>query len=408
MNTPEITPTDMPTPPATPAPYVKSPSLASKLALMALQCLLLLIGAGTVWMLAFDRERTSSEVAESISTEWGGNLYIQGPSVVPQGDTGVAQGVHPASFDCEASVASLTLHRNIYQAEVFDADITLSGTFSRAELLERSESPMILELYMPADHNCKPGPLTVAGKQVAWTRVNNTLQARIDPARLPETIKFSTTLKVRGSGMISVNRTARRSSIVIRGEASYPSFGGCALPDKRSIVGRNFYARWDSDVSAQQLAAKDDNNVTTEFLVGVDSYRKVSRSLKYSIIIVILTFIMVLVTEIRTRRRIPLINYLLIGAALILFYVLLLAFAELIPFGYAYAIAAAMTVALIAVYLWRMLDSKSVGITAAVILSTLYASCYVMLCVDTYALLLGSIILFTALAISMYYSLKIR
>ena len=108
------------------------------------------------------------------------------------------------------------------------------------------------------------------------------------------------------------------------------------------------------------------------------------------------------------KRDIPLLNYFLIGAALIIFYTLLLSFSEHLSFGIAYIIASVMTIALIAGYMWKMLCSRKAGIVTGTILSLLYASCYILLSLSTYALLLGSLIIFIALAAMMYGSLQIN
>ena len=109
-----------------------------------------------------------------------------------------------------------------------------------------------------------------------------------------------------------------------------------------------------------------------------------------------------------TGRNIPLLNYFLIGAALIIFYSLLLSFSEHVSFGIAYLIAAAMTVVLITGYMWRMLGSAKVAVMIGLILTGMYVVCYILLTLSTYALLLGSLMLFAALAAVMYASLKLK
>ena len=130
--------------------------------------------------------------------------------------------------------------------------------------------------------------------------------------------------------------------------------------------------------------------------------------MKYSFIIIILTFISVLFVEIMRKQPIPLLNYFLIGAALIIFYSLLLSFVELIPFGFSYLIASAMTVVLITGYMWKILQSRKLGLSIGSVLSLMYLFCYIMLSISTYALLFGSVLLFFSLAAMMYASLKIK
>ena len=145
-----------------------------------------------------------------------------------------------------------------------------------------------------------------------------------------------------------------------------------------------------------------------KFLVGVDRYQKVERSLKYGFFIILLTYISIFFIELFSKRKVPLFNYFLIGVALILFYTLLLSFCEHLLFGLSYLIASAMTILLISVYMLKMLDSKKLSIIVGVILTILYAVCYVLMSLTTYALLVGSLLLFALLAVLMYGSLKIK
>ena len=108
------------------------------------------------------------------------------------------------------------------------------------------------------------------------------------------------------------------------------------------------------------------------------------------------------------KQPIPLLNYFLIGAVLIIFYSLLLSFVELIPFGFSYLIASAMTVVLITGYMWKILQSRKLGLSIGSVLSLMYLFCYIMLSISTYALLFGSVLLFFSLAAMMYASLKIK
>ena len=211
------------------------------------------------------------------------------------------------------------------------------------------------------------------------------------------------------SGSLFVKQIGENSNIIIDGQARNPSFYGSSLPDERIIRDRNFRASWASeDDRIGQTYENGDGYVGTKFLVGVDRYQKVARALKYAFIIILLTYLSVLFTEMITKRNIPLLNYFLIGAALIIFYSLLLSMSEHVSFGIAYLIAAAMTVLLITGYMWKMLGSRKVAIIIGLILTGMYGSCYIMLTLSTYALLLGSLLLFAALAAVMYGSLKLQ
>lgn len=394
----------LPTPP--PAPYERSMSYGSKIILLGLQCFVLMIGTLVIWNISYSREERNLNVSEQIASEWGKPVRIQGPAAKAQLDSAVL--CRPETYFCTATVETKSLHRNIYEAEVFNAHVSLKGTFCKDSIAMIGDS-IFLQLRIPTRQLTEHSALKMGGQTVKWNRSDEYLFSEVDVTDMPQVIEFSTDFDIRGSGSLFVRQIGDKSVISIEGEASNPSFRGSSLPDERSLVGRTFSARWQSDEAPIDLTSDDDSwSVGTNFLVGVDRYQKVERSLKYAFLIIVLTFISVLFAEIMLRRNIPLLNYFLIGAALIIFYILLLSFSEHMSFGFAYTIASVMTVLLIAGYMWMMLGSRKVGIVIGSILTAMYTSCYILLTLETYALLLGSLLLFAALAAMMYGSLQIR
>ncbi len=284
----------------------------------------------------------------------------------------------------------------------------MSGSFNKDSIAIASDT-IYIELWVTTKQLAKTKPLKIGGKTVDWHKSDYFLFAKVNVRDMPQVIEFSTDFDIHGSAAIFIKQIGNQSLVTIDGEAPNPSFRGSSLPDERNLRGRRFSARWESDDVPVGVTYKDDFGfVGTNFLVGVDRYQKVSRSLKYAFLIILLTYISVLFTEIVMKRNIPLLNYFLIGAALIIFYTLLLSFSEHMSFGIAYVIASIMTIALIAGYMWKMLCSRKIGIVIGTILSALYVSCFILLTLSTYALLLGSLILFIALAATMYGSLQIK
>ena len=143
-------------------------------------------------------------------------------------------------------------------------------------------------------------------------------------------------------------------------------------------------------------------------LLEAPMYNMLSQSIVYCCGIISITLMSLMLVEIAFRKSINYLQYALIALSLTLFYLLLLSMSEHVSFGIAYLIAAAMTVLLITGYMWKMLGSRKVAIIIGLILMGMYGSCYIMLTLSTYALLLGSLILFVALAAVMYGSLKLQ
>lgn len=381
-------------------------SYGKKCLLLGLQCLLLMLATLIVYLLVYSREQTNKTVTNEITEKWGGPVYFDGFTVTAQGETPI---MSPQEFDCHADVNTQSLHRGIYEAEVFNAEITASGCFSKADIASELGKEVTLSLGISEDRIVHLGSVIICGTPYKWDIHGDNVQLSLDISDLPETIEVETSFTTRGSHGLYVSRTARsKNDIIFEGKASNPSFDGETLPTARSMQhNRIFSAAWEGRGAADYSQKGPSRYVGTDFLVGVDRYMKVSRSLKYSFIIILLTYIAVLSAEILRRQSIPLLNYFLIGAALIVFYTLLLSFAELASFWVAYLIAAFLTTALISGYMWKIMNSKKLGLVIATVLTFYYGACYAMLS-STYALLVGSMLLFAALALLMYATLKIK
>ncbi len=372
-----------------------------KIFLLGLQCCVLMIVALVVWAKVYDRESTNRRTVSELSAEFGEQVTVHGPMLRLSDMLIIA----PESYEAKAKVETFYIHRNIYEAEVYTAHIRCSGSFRLPK--EYINNPARVEFYMPLDQYqiLNPTPLEADGHSINWEAKGTDYCATIQADQLGYEFNFSTSFDVRGSSGLFLYPTGKRSELVIEGQAKNPSFQGAQLPNRRSVKGKDFRAEWLIDKQIDRDAVEA---VGADFLVGVDHYQKVSRSMKYAFLIIVLTYISVLFCEIILKHPIPLLNYFLIGAALVLFYVLLLSFVEHISFGWSYLIAAGMTIILIALYMYRMLCSLRVGLSIAVILTILYIVCFILLTLGRYALLMGSLLLFVVLALMMYGSLKLK
>lgn len=402
----------------------------NKVFLLILQCAFLVLCSLAVYMLIYSRMRSNTKVTNEITRDWGKAVYFDG--IKATRDVRQHTSFSPEALDCDVTVKAQTLHRGIYEAEVFNADVAVSATFSKRELQRQAGNMVEFYLGMPDRRIEKLGTVSINGKAHNWQLKADTLMVAADIASMPEKIVVETTFATRGSGGFYVARTDGSNRININGKAANPSFGGSTLPTGRSIGRMNrFEAMWenqsrneyptvqgDTDYDDEYVvveevaddgysAAGTGDYVGSDFLVGNDRYMKVERSLKYAFIIILLTYIAVLCVEILRKKRIPLLNYFLIGVALILFYSLLLSFCELMSFWVAYLIASAMTVGLISGYMGMIMRSKATGWQIAALLAIYYGACYAMLA-STYALLIGSLLLFAAIGLLMYSTLKFR
>lgn len=384
----------------------KEMSIGRKVFFLGLQVATLMIGALIIWLISYSHENNNGEVAVNIAKGWGNRVTIFGPIISDSDNPRFV--VELSKYNCEAEIDTKSLYRSIYEAEVYTAHISMSGEFNKGDVTWYGDS-VCIKINMPVSQLVDDYTFTVDGVDKEWILERDCAYVTIDCRDLPEVIKFTSNFSIKGSYGFNLFPAGSKSTLTISGDASNPSFCGFSLPEERNIDGRNFTAKWNIKGGAysKNLSISDDC-IGVRFLVGVDRYQKVSRSLKYAFLIIVLTYISVIFTEIYRKHPISLFNYFLIGAALILFYSLLLGFAEQMAFGASYLIASAMTIGLITIYMWKMLNSNKVGLTIGGILSLMYLSCYILLSLSAFALLLGSILLFAVLALMMYASLKIQ
>ena len=144
-----------------------------------------------------------------------------------------------------------------------------------------------------------------------------------------------------------------------------------------------------------------------KFVDPANPYQQSMRSAKYGMLIIVLVFVAGLVVEFLTRKEINPIQYAVIGLSLVLFYSLLVAFSEFMIFGIAYIIAALMTTGALMFYFRAILKSRSAYVLGGFV-AVVYALNYMLLQMETYALLAGSVVLFLLLCVVMYLTANIN
>jgi len=234
----------------------------------------------------------------------------------------------------------------------------------------------------------------------------------------PADLTLDTKFVLRGSREFSIAPLGRRTTAAIRSQWDSPSFFGPSLPTERQVGKDGFKASWVVPYLARGFGQSFETSTNVMDLLAqpafgarfyrpVDYYQLVERSLKYAILFVALALLVFFVMETVSPQRLHAVQYALVGSAQVLFYLLLLSFSEHIGFAAAYLVAAVATVALTSLYAASALASwVRAGVLCAV-LSALYGLFYVILNAEDYALLIGSGLLFAALAATMYVTRKI-
>jgi inner membrane protein involved in colicin E2 resistance len=179
-----------------------------------------------------------------------------------------------------------------------------------------------------------------------------------------------------------------------------PSFFVGALVNERSDGAANAVQRTNGQVGAEQVFPGSSIKM-------VDSYRSVTRSLKYVLLFLGLVFITYFVFEATTGKRVHPAQYVLVGTAQLIFYLLLLSLSEKVGFDFAFLLAGGSTVGLLSANAGWVFLSRLQGTRALVIFSLLYVLIYMLLRLENDALLIGAVSSFLAVAAVMYFTRRI-
>jgi inner membrane protein len=430
-------------------------SVTVKLGFISVLVLLLLIPSALVQNLIQERSARQDDTEKQVSDQYSGSQLIQGPVLVIPYKKKVKESdaagkevtkeviknifVLPNELSYNANMTPDILHRGIFEVVVYNSTIKVSGNFTKGDLnlLSITQDQLMPEkarlLFSISDlKGLKTNPQFKVAGQVATAEpafgdnvLANGLQVAVNlSGMIDKVIPFDFNLELNGSQELSFLHLGKTTDVAVKGNWGSPSFDGRYLPDTRKVdsnantfeakwrilyYNRPFPQQWADDFNLLLNSKKtDDATFGVKLRLPVDQYQKTMRSSKYAILIIMLTFISLFLTEMISKQRIHVFNYVLIGAAMIVYYTLLLSFSEQIGFTFAYLIASAATVILVAAFLRSLIKStRSTGLFAF-ILSLFYAFIYIIIQLEDLALLVGSVALFLVIATLMYFSRKIN
>jgi inner membrane protein len=233
---------------------------------------------------------------------------------------------------------------------------------------------------------------------------------------LPQSLDFNCTMKLNGSSSLNFIPIGQNTNVSVGGQWQSPSFVGSFSPES-TIDNKQFNATWNilsfnreipetwTDDNISELGS---NAFGVNLIETVNHYQQNMRSAKYALMFIALTFLVFFFVEIFTKKPIQFFQYVLVGIALVMFYSLLLSLSEQVGFGWAYLIASAATIAMTTIYFHSLIKQKNATFILAGIMLLLYAFLYIILQIEDYALLFGSIFLFIVLGVIMFVSNKIK
>ncbi|MBO7641427.1 MAG: cell envelope integrity protein CreD [Bacteroidales bacterium] len=392
-----------------------SAKLFAKISLTALIALLMLIPLEMIKSQIRDREEARKESFKDVAASWGGEQVIGGPvlsaksevKVLKEGKVELAdvfRNIEPTLLEYEVKADTRNLHRSIYDIMVYQSAVRMSGYFLIPE--EDADAKVYEVVVTVGDVRGIVGEAVIEmdGRTYRFQGSNRgrmTLPVELDAEKRKagEAIPFSMDLIIKGSESFHVLPNGGVTQMKMQANCPTPSFSGSFLPVERTVDENGFTASW--SVSRINRGNPEEAAFGVRMLQAVTQYQQTTRSVKYGILIILLVFIAGMAVEFVTRKEINLIQYVVIGLSLVLFYALLLSFSEFMSFRLAYAIAAVMTVAALTGYFRGILKHTS-GYVLGGLVAIAYVLSYILLQMQTYALIAGTLLLFVLLVAIMW------
>lgn len=430
-------------------------SMGLKLLLVCGLALLMSIPALFVFALLNDRTNRAEEVVDEISGLMGGPQTFLGPVIgvpyaVPATDPKEAATrgvfvVFPVNGQADIVSKSELRRRSLFKVPVYQSDVAFRASFDLTGVAARAPQGALLDwsraefLIGASDARGAQSDvlLTAGGRTVALAPASALsdsplTEANGAPARegglkffgasaaglaAPDA-KFDVAARMKFSGAerLAVLAFAKTTNLSAKGDWPHPSFDGGFLPTRRTVGDKGFEAAWTvpfiargvpAEGDAQAIARLGQTALGVSFIEPANPYQSVARSLKYALMFVGLVFLAYFLFETLQGKRVHPAQYVLIGLAQIVFYLLLLSVAEHLGFDLAFLIAAGATVALISAYAGWVFESRRQGFVALAAFSLLYGLIYVLMRLEDLALLVGALTSFAAIAAVMYFTRRI-
>jgi len=437
-------------------------STTLKMFIVGFLVLILLIPLAFIRELIKEREKTRNDAVIEINKDWGSNIRIYGPIMkVPyyefseSTETDVKTGkvskviykevkyayFFPEQLKMDGKINGETKKRGIYNTSVYQINSTISGTFTMPDIsrLELNNTQMLWDKSqilirtsnvkgITQQLKIKLGSETL-GFKVAFDENHQDLeQSNIENSFdvtssyfNPNIVfvngqeSFEIAYHSNGSEKIEIIPIGKETTIHLTSNWQDPNFMGEFLPQTKQISKTGFDANWKVlemnrpfSQEFKSLPRLNDYSFGVDFMIPVDNYQQNERSAKYGYLVIALTFLLFFLLQTLSKINIHPFQYLLIGLALIIFYTLLLSISEQANFTIAYLISGLATVLLIALFSKSIMKTWKFPLFILASLSALYTFIFVIIQLESYALLVGSIGLFVILAAVMYISRKIE
>lgn len=431
-------------------------STTAKLMMVGALTIVLLLPLAFVQDLISERNQRKTEIMDEVSTIWGKDIMFYGPILKVPYKSNVSTkiinektGAITLQNDSKTNYAYFfpnelknktnvlkneKLKRGIYSPIVFIANLNFEGNFSNLDFAKMGISEENIDwdkasiIIKTTNLKSIKSELLIQlnGQKLLFEPTNNNEEYSIistqsfnyNALAKNQLLDFKFSINYNGSNSLKFIPIGKTTSVSIDSDWESPSFEGsfAATDATKKINDSGFHADWKilaiNRTFSQQynntLPNLDDYLFGVKLIQTVDEYQQNERASKYGFLVIGLTFLLFYLIQTISKINIHIFQYSMIGIALILFYTLLIAITEHSSFSLAYSLSSIAVIALITSYSVSILQNKKFPVLIGSSLIVLYSFIFVIIQLEDYALLVGSIGLFFILATVMYFSRKIE
>ena len=375
-----------------------------------------------------ERQDLSRQAQGEIQKRWGGQQYIGSPVMVLKKfskgyfNTQVKKQhiISASNFKLDAELAAQVRYLGIYETAIYKADVKMSGRIEinsqfNQEILNNTKEYLLFLPLKQIKGIKQLKSLKINGKQIAFKAVFSQVAGlnglaiqlnKVMDLTKTKILDYSMELSFIGSKEFDVLPQAHKNDVEIRSNWVSPAFVGNLLPDSRRISKKGFIASWHSN---NLIQGKEDADKLfgVQIKIPANIYQVNYRTVKYSFLIIVLTFSSFFLTELLFKIQLHPFQYLLIGVSLSVFYLLLLSLSEFFSFNASYSMASVAVILLISGYSSVVLKQRKRGLLTAVLFAVLYGFIFMMVRAEQTSLLMGSLAIWLLLALVMYLTRKI-
>jgi inner membrane protein len=423
--------------------WMKS-SVSLKLFTIGFIILILLIPSSMIQSIIYEREGLRREAIYEVSNTWSNAQVVAGPILtIPVETVRVIDNktytqrhqIHilPTDYNVNGTLNSKTLSRGIYQIVVYESELKFDGNFNIKKYIAKGMYDNVfwdeafltigvsdlrgIQQMIQVDWNGSTKEVEAGSLISSIVNSGVTVPLKGEGLGSKNDYSFSFNLNLQGSENFSIIPLGSETSVDLQSSWSDPSFSGKFLPDTRTVSDEGFEANWTilelnrdfpqswRDESQYNLS---ESAFGVKLLLPMDDYQKTTRSAKYAIMTIGLTFLIFFLVELINKQRIHPFQYTLVGLALCLFYILLVSISEHLTFNNAYLVASVIVISMIVLYSRSVFTRSKLVLALCVTLIGIYGFVFVTLQLTDSALLLGSIGLAIIIAATMYLTRNIQ